>query len=255
MIYKSIAERLRLRLNSSDYNIGSPLPGEKALALEFGVARMTIRKAVDLLVGWGLVVRRHGSGTFVARKDVHHETTNLTGLVEVLRRQGKEVQSQVLQFEVMPAPPAIASQLRIQINERIYFSRRVRYVEGKPLMLEDSYMPVKLFRSLSLGHLEGSKFDYIEKECGITISGNYESLTPVLADKQVASLLNVAEQTPLLRITSLSYSDSGEFLNYSVMFRNTSEYQVDYHLRRIHTDTLLTHPPEQYGQKLWGDNT
>ena len=50
MIYKSIADRLRLRLNSSDYNIGSPLPGEKALAQEFGVARMTIRKALDLLV-------------------------------------------------------------------------------------------------------------------------------------------------------------------------------------------------------------
>lgn len=79
MIYKSIADRLRLRLNSSDYNIGSPLPGEKALAQEFGVARMTIRKALDLLVNWGLVERRHGSGTFVARKDVHHETTNLTG--------------------------------------------------------------------------------------------------------------------------------------------------------------------------------
>ena len=61
MIYKSIADRLRLRLNSSDYNIGSPLPGEKALAQEFGVARMTIRKALDLLVSWGLVERRHGS--------------------------------------------------------------------------------------------------------------------------------------------------------------------------------------------------
>ncbi|MHA4828974.1 GntR family transcriptional regulator [Enterobacter ludwigii] len=230
MIYKSIADRLRLRLNSSDYNIGSPLPGEKALAQEFGVARMTIRKALDLLVNWGLVERRHGSGTFVARKDVHHETTNLTGLVEVLRQQGKEVQSKVLQFEVMPAPPAIASQLRIQVDERIYFSRRVRYVDGKPLMLEDSFMPVKLFRTLSLAHLEGSKFDYIEKECGITISGNYESLTP------------------LLRITSLSYSDSGEFLNYSVMFRNTRDYQVDYHLRRIHPDDLLTHPPEQHRQ-------
>jgi DNA-binding GntR family transcriptional regulator len=55
-------------------------------------------------------------------------------------------------------------------------------------MLEDSFMPVKLFRNLSLAHLEGSKFDYIEKECGITISGNYESLTPVLADKQLARL-------------------------------------------------------------------
>lgn len=195
MIYKSIADRLRLRLNSSDYNIGSPLPGEKALAKEFGVARMTIRKALDLLVSWGLVERRHGSGTFVARKDVHHETTNLTGLVEVLRQQGKEVQSKVLQFEVMPAPPAIASQLRIQVDERIYFSRRVRYVDGKPLMLEDSFMPVKLFRNLSLAHLEGSKFDYIEKECGIT-----------------------------------------------------SDYQVDYHLRRIHPEDLLAHPPEQHRQ-------
>jgi GntR family glv operon transcriptional regulator len=58
VIYKSIADRLRLRLNSSDYNIGSPLPGEKALAQEFGVARMTIRKALDLLVSWGLVERR-----------------------------------------------------------------------------------------------------------------------------------------------------------------------------------------------------
>lgn len=44
------------------------------------MARMTIRKAIDLLVDWGLVVRRHGSGTYVARKDVHHETSNLTGL-------------------------------------------------------------------------------------------------------------------------------------------------------------------------------
>ena len=189
MIYKSIADRLRLRLNSSDYNIGSPLPGEKALAQEFGVARMTIRKALDLLVSWGLVERRHGSGTFVSRKDVHHETTNLTGLVEVLRQQGKEVQSKVLQFEVMPAPPAIASQLRI-----------------------------------------------------------HESLTPVLADKQLAGYMNLPEQTPLLRITSLSYSDSGEFLNYSVMFRNTSDYQVDYHLRRIHPEDLLAHPPEQHRQ-------
>ena len=248
MIYKSIADRLRLRLNSLDYNVGSLLFGEKALAQEFGVARMTIRKALDLLVSWGLVERRHGSGTYVSRKDVHHETTNLTGLVEVLRQQGKEVQSKVLQFEVMPAPPAIASQLRIQVDERIYFSRRVRYVDGKPLMLEDSFMPVKLFRNLSLAHLEGSKFDYIEKECGITISGNYESLTPVLADKTLAGYMNLPEQTPLLRITSLSYSDSGEFLNYSVMFRNTSDYQVDYHLRRIHPDDLLAHPPEQHRQ-------
>ncbi|MFC0225281.1 GntR family transcriptional regulator [Serratia aquatilis] len=232
MIYKSIADQLRIRLNSADYNIGSPLPSEKRLAEEFDVSRMTIRKAVDLLIGWGLVIRRHGSGTYVAKKDVYHETTNLTGFIEVMRNQGKQVVSEVLEFVVMPAPPAIASQLRIKIDERIYYSRRVRFVEGKPLMVEDSYMPFKLFRNLSVAHLEGSKFSYIEDECKIVICGNYESLTPVLADKKMAALLNIEQQTPILRITSLSYSDDGQFLNYSVMFRNASEYQVDYHLRR-----------------------
>ena len=244
MIYKSIADQLRLRLNSIDVSIGSPLPGEKKLAAEYRVARMTIRKAVDLLVDDGLVVRRHGSGTYVARKDVHHETSSLTGLTEVLHKQGKEVVSRVLAFELMPAPPAIASLLRIKIDERIYFSQRIRYVDDKPLMLEDSYMPLKLFRNLSLSHLEGSKFDYIENECGIIISGNYETLTPVLADTQLARLMNVPEETPLLRITSLSYSDNGEFLNYSVMFRNASEYKVDYHLRRVQAKRSSVQPPE-----------
>ncbi|MHA7846007.1 GntR family transcriptional regulator [Serratia sp. D1N4] len=235
MIYKSIADQLRIRLNSADYNIGSPLPSEKRLAEEFCVSRMTLRKAVDLLIEWGLVVRRHGSGTYVANKDVHHETTNLTGFIEVMKNQGKQVVSEVLEFVVMPAPPAIASQLRIKIDERIYYSRRVRSVDGKPLMVEDSYMPLKLYRNLSVAHLEGSKFTYIEDECHITICGNYESLTPVLADKRMATLLNIEQQTPILRITSLSYSDDGQFLNYSVMFRNASEYQVDYHLRREST--------------------
>lgn len=59
MIYKSIAERLRIRLNSADFTLNSLLPGEKKLAEEFAVSRMTIRKAIDLLVAWGLVVRRH----------------------------------------------------------------------------------------------------------------------------------------------------------------------------------------------------
>ena len=86
MIYKSIAERLRIRLNSADFTLNSLLPGEKKLAEEFAVSRMTIRKAIDLLVAWGLVVRRHGSGTYLVRKDVLHQTASLTGLVEVLKR-------------------------------------------------------------------------------------------------------------------------------------------------------------------------
>ncbi|KAA8999459.1 GntR family transcriptional regulator [Affinibrenneria salicis] len=234
MVYKSIADKLCIRLNSSAYNIGAPLPAEMKLAEEFGVSRMTIRRAINLLVASGMVVRRHGSGTYVARKDVYHETSSLTGMVEGVQRQGKNVVSKVLDFEVIPAPPSIACQLRLRADERLYFSRRVRYVDGKPLLVEDSYMPVKLFRNLSIAHLEGSKLNYIEKECNIIIGGNNEGLIPVLADKQIAALMEVPEKTPLLRITSLFYSVDGEYLNYSVMYRNANVYQVEYCLKRIY---------------------
>lgn len=65
MIYKSVADRLRIRVNGAECRVGDVLPGEKALAEQYGVSRMTIRKAVDMLIEWGLVERRHGSGTYV----------------------------------------------------------------------------------------------------------------------------------------------------------------------------------------------
>ncbi|MDJ0088366.1 GntR family transcriptional regulator [Pantoea allii] len=232
MIYKFIADKLRLRLNSPYVAVGSAIPAEKVLATEFGVARMTLRKAIDLLVSEGLLERRHGSGTYVSGKDICHETSSLTGLAEVLRLQGKEVISKVLAFELIAAPPAVASQLRINSGERLFFSRRLRYVDEKLLMLEESYMPVKTFPDLTLAHLEKSKFDYIEQECGIVLEGNYESLSPVLSDKRLSHLMNIAEKTLLLRVDSLSYSNTGAFINYAVMYRNTYDYQVNYHLRR-----------------------
>ncbi len=92
MIYKSIAERLRIRLNSADFTLNSLLPGEKKLAEEFAVSRMTIRKAIDLLVAWGWWSAATAAALTV-RKDVLHQTASLTGLVEVLKRQGKTVTS------------------------------------------------------------------------------------------------------------------------------------------------------------------
>ena len=233
MIYKSVADRLRIRVNGAECRVGDVLPGEKALAEQYGVSRMTIRKAVDMLIEWGLVERRHGSGTYVTKKDVQHETKGLSGFTELMREQGRTLTSQVLEFRTMPAPPAIASQLRVKVNEPVYYSSRIRSVDGRALLLEESYMPVRLFRNLSVAHLEGSKFDYIERECGIAIAGNYECFSAVLADRVTAELLHIEQGAPILRLTSLSYSEDGEFLNYSIMFRNGNDYHVDYHLHRF----------------------
>lgn len=230
MIYKSIANKLRIRIGTAEYAVGSALPGENKLAQEFAVSRMTIRKAIDLLISWGLVFRKNGSGTYISHKNVYPGTTNLAGFFEAMKSFSDKLTSQVLIFQIQPATETVAMQLQINSGENVYYSRRMRFVNGTPLMLEDSYMPIHFFRDLSISHLEGSKFKYIEDLCQVKISGNYECLTPVLADSHIAALLQVKENSPILCITSLTYSQQNEFINYSIMYRNTSEYRMDHFL-------------------------
>lgn len=230
MIYKSIANKLRIRIGTAEYAIGSALPGENKLAEEFSVSRMTIRKAVDLLVNWGLVFRKNGSGTFISHMNVYPGTENLAGFFESMKTLNDKLSSQVLIFQIQPASETVAMQLKITTESSVYFSRRVRFIDNIPMMLEDSYMPTHLFRNLSISHLEGSKFKYIEEHCRVKINGNYECLTPVLADSDISALLHVKENSPILCITSLTYSAQQEFINYSIMYRNTSEYRIDRYL-------------------------
>lgn len=230
MIYKSIANQLRIRIGTAEYAIGSALPGEHKLAEEFAVSRMTIRKAIDLLISWGLVFRKNGSGTYISHKNVYPGTKNLAGFFEAMKSFSETLTSQVLIFQLQPATENIAMQLQITTGENVYYSRRMRFVHDTPLMLEDSYMPIHFFRDLSISHLEGSKFRYIEEDCHVEISGNYECLTPVLADSHIAELLHVKENSPILCITSLTYNKKNEFINYSIMYRNTSEYRMDHYL-------------------------
>ncbi|MCV9877400.1 GntR family transcriptional regulator [Brenneria izbisi] len=231
MIYKSIAEQIRSRINSNELRIGEALPSEKSLAAEFSVSRMTIRRAIEQLIKEGLLQRRHGSGTYILQKDVQHEGHALNSFAEHMRLIGRTTSNEVVEFRTMPAPPAIARQLRLRTDERIYFARRVRYVDGKACMLEDSYLPIALFPDLSIKHLQGSKFAYIEDEKHIEIAGCYEIFSPILADSVVAGLLKVNEGTPLLQMTSLTKTVGGECIDFSIM-TNAHDYQVSFYMQR-----------------------
>lgn len=232
MIYKSIAEQIRSRINSADFRVGEALPAEKMLAVEFSVSRMTIRKAIEQLVNEGLLQRRHGSGTYILQKDVQHESHALNSFAEHMRLIGRTTTNEVTDFQVIPAPPSIARQLRLRTDEKIYFARRIRHVDGKPCMMEDSYLPVKPFPELSIKHLQGSKFAYIEDEKNIAIAGCYEIFSPVLADATTARLLKVHEGSPLLQMTSLSQSVDGVYIDFSIMIYNANDYQVSFYMRR-----------------------
>ena len=231
MIYTLIAKKLRERINSEEFQRGDTLPSELVLAQETGVSRSTLRKAITILVEEGILERRHGSGTYILQKDLQHNNYGLNSFAEHMQQIKRELRNEVVQFCIMLAPPAIARQLRINANDQVYFFQRIRHVDGKPYMVEDSYMPVRLFPTLSLHYMRGSKFDYIENQCGIVIDSCIETFAPMLATEPYARQLKLKEGALLLQITSLALSTGGEYLDFSVMYMNPCEYQVKYHMK------------------------
>ena len=110
---------------------GDRLPSERELSARWGVARMTVRHAMDTLVAEGLVVRRQGSGTYVAAQPMVR-FLGLTSFTQDMRERGLVPASRLLAFGVDPADATLAARLQVPPGERTVSFTRLRLGSGEP---------------------------------------------------------------------------------------------------------------------------
>ncbi|NLB48216.1 MAG: GntR family transcriptional regulator, partial [Microbacteriaceae bacterium] len=113
--YLAIADDLRGRIERRELSGGDKLPTERELVDEFGVARMTVRHALDILQMEGLIERRRGrtGGTFIRSTPTAVELPRMQGLMPRLRAHGLDVCSEILDSELLCASTAVAQALPI----------------------------------------------------------------------------------------------------------------------------------------------
>jgi len=140
--YVRVRDYLR-SLVTHELAVGDAIPSERLLCERFGVSRMTVRQAVDALVVEGLLQREQGRGTFVAPVKMDLEV-RLASFGEEMHRRGMEPSSQVLAAEEVAATPDIADALDLLPGEQVFYLRRVRYADGDPMAIEQSWLPVRL---------------------------------------------------------------------------------------------------------------
>lgn len=236
MVYAEVVKCLRDRINSLEYKVGDIFPSEQKLALTLNISRNTLRKAMTVLVDEGLLEKRHGSGTYIRNKNIQPNISALKSFSENTQQAGKNCISKVLKFMVIKSNADISSQLRINLGDQVYYIRRLRLIEDKPVQLEDTWMSVALFPDLSLRDMVNSKFAYIEMNCGMTIAGCYETFMPVIPDKEVANLLNISLREPALQLTTQAIDINGVHLDYSLLTSNVHEFRVKYFWPRQRPD-------------------
>lgn len=122
----------------------SPIPSEREIAGHFGLARMTVRQAIDTLVSAEVLDRVVGLGTFVHRPKVDLQV-KLTSYSEEMQRRGMVPDAKVLDFELVPAGASIARELQLHEGQLVVRFRRLLLADGEPMSVDENFIPVTGF--------------------------------------------------------------------------------------------------------------
>lgn len=226
--YLQIADTLREQIKSGELPVGSILPTESELQAKFDVSRVTIRKAMQLLVENDLLYRQRGSGTYVKAPKAQHNVLQLMGFVEEVSAQGKTPSSKIITFELLDCTQTVAEKLNLKVGEEVYSIRRLRLIDDEPEVLEHTYLPVALFPDLSIKAMRSSKYDYIEKTKNLKIKLSRQSMMPEIVQDSIAKELNMKSGEAVIRVDSVGELNDDQVFEYTIHYFRVNQYSFDY---------------------------
>lgn len=207
-LYRQIKNLMLQGLEAGEWRPGESIPSEAELAARFSVSQGTVRKAIDEMAAENLLVRKQGKGTFVA---THDDPTNTLRFLRLAANDGSTPLPRSLPLECWRAKagPEAARVLTIEQGMPIIIVRRLLTYSGKPVVLDEIYLPGETFRGLTLEMLQESKvslYSLFESQFGVRMIRAEERLRAVAADRNSADLLKIAEGAPLLSVERVAYT-------------------------------------------------
>ena len=228
-LYEQVRARLIEGISKGEWRAGETIPSEGDLALAFGVAIGTIRKAVDSLVAGGALVRRQGRGTFVTQ---HDGGRLMFHFFHIVGRDGAKSYPDVemLDFRRERASAAEASALGIATHDKVIRIRNLLSLAARPAIVDDITLPAELFPGLSekiFRARDNTIYHLYQQRYGINVLRTDERLRATLAAGEVAALLQVPAGAPLLEIrrVALTFRDRPVELRVS----RVDSARFDYH--------------------------
>jgi GntR family transcriptional regulator len=215
---------------------GEQIPPEEELATQYGVSRMTLRRAVTDLIDAGLIYRRHGVGTFVSYRRIRRDHTRLTDFFESAEMQGLEAGARLLKRTSIPADEHVAQALSLKEGEPVLHVQSVRYIDDQPVTIHNSYVPQERYPELAEVTDEeilscGSSWALLERR-GHTIVNALQRVEASEANPAQAELLDVSPGSPILCKERVIFTEDGTPLDLEVCWSRGDKYSVTVMLKR-----------------------
>jgi GntR family transcriptional regulator len=207
-LYRQIKNLILQGLASGEWRPGEAIPSEAELAVRFNVSQGTVRKAIDEMAAEHLVVRKQGKGTYVAS---HNDPRAFFRFLRVVPNEGGVAVPQSLPLECWRAKAGqeAARILDIPLGASIIIVRRLLKFNGKPVVVDEIYLPGEVFLGLTLEVLQNNQdslYTLFETRFGVRMIRAEERIRAVAADRTSAELLDVAEGSPLLSVERVTFT-------------------------------------------------
>ncbi|HIY91868.1 GntR family transcriptional regulator [Companilactobacillus sp. HBUAS56275] len=221
--YVIVANRLRQQILEKEYQINEQLPQETSIAKSLNVSRITVRKALDILVNEGLIYRIQGSGTFVKDNQPGEGVQNKQSL-EIFDFNKYSVK--LINFGVSKPSPTVMDQMNINQFDLTYEIERL-IMNGKTIVaLQNIFMPVKIIQGMQMDSLMGSMYDFVEKELDLNIDSAIRTVSSEISNDDTSRLLDLTKPEPLLTVEQRSFLDNGQIFEYAYTYIRSSQFSL-----------------------------
>jgi GntR family transcriptional regulator len=201
------------------------LPSEREICEKYNVSRATVRQAMQEMERDGYIYRSHGRGTFVAAQRVNQELLKFYSFTEEMKKLGKAPSSRVLSFEVTECGKKIGGKLGVPETGKVYKMLRLRLADGRPMMLETTYLPHERFPELTREELDKTAmYDVFTQKYGVKFTAAKEKFQPVNTSPEEAKHLQVARDIPSLKIERFTY-EKEKVIEYTISIARGDKFE------------------------------
>ncbi len=224
-LYMQLCQLLEDQITNGTLKQGDQIMTEAELSEYYQVSRITVRKAIEVLVQKGVLVKQRGIGTFVAKTKMLRNMSGILGFSASCRQIGKEPSSKLLVAELRPSTVKDREYLKLGTNSTIICIIRIRMCDSTPVIIEEVHYPQE-YAYLLAYDLQGSLYDALA-EHGIIPSKGMSTLSIVLAGHEDANQLQIEDEKPLLQMEGVVYDENKEPIHYSRQLINLDKYKMN----------------------------
>ena len=226
---------LRDEISNGAFAEGTLLPGENRLADQFGVSRVTVRRALDALAGDGWIEKRTGAGSVVLSRSSADTriAADFAGLIPQLVEIDRTTTARLLSFAYGPPPVAVAEALGLGRGDDVQTAVRVRLCDGEPFSHLTTHVPADIAKTYGEADLATQPLFRLLERSGVVVDSATQSVSATLATPDVADALSVSVGAPLLSLRRVVRDADGRGVEYLSALYRPDLFRLEMTLTRV----------------------